>query len=156
MKKFLSTLLAIDFAICFCTMGSNDTYKKTEKAAQPVKEAVSEIAEQFTPSITEITEFGYSRKNLGTFSLTFYIPDTKWGYQTATGARSTHLQTCAVDPTVIPYGSTIQITGSNGRTLTLKAVDCGSGIKGNRIDLFFNTRGQAVRWGRRTVDLYIK
>jgi 3D (Asp-Asp-Asp) domain-containing protein len=36
------------------------------------------------------------------------------------------------------------------------AEDTGGAIKGNRIDLFFETRGQAVSWGRRTVDLYIK
>ena len=75
---------------------------------------------------------------LGTFRLTFYVPDAQWGYQTSTGAKSEHLRTCAVDPTVIPYGSVIQITGSNGQTLTLRAVDCGSAVKGNHIDIFWD------------------
>lgn len=77
-------------------------------------------------------------KSLGTFRLTFYVPDAKWGYQTATGVRSEHLKTCAVDPTIIPYGSVLQITGDNGQTLTLRAVDCGSAVKGNHIDIFWD------------------
>lgn len=89
-----------------------------------------------TTTTVEVTQAG---TNLGTFKLTFYTPhDDKWGYQTATGVRSEHLKTCAVDPKVIPYGSVLQITGSNGQTLTLKAVDCGSAIKGNKIDIFWD------------------
>ena len=138
MKTWISTLLAIDFAIGFCTIGSNDTFKKAEKAAEPARTAITEIAEQFTPCKQEISLNRHSSKKIGTFSLTFYVADAKWGYSTSTGARSTHLQTCAVDPKVIPYGSVIQITGNNGQTLTLKAVDCGGGIVGNKIDIFWD------------------
>lgn len=86
-------------------------------------------------------------KILGTFRLTFYVPDAQWGYQTATGVRSEHLKTCAVDPTVIPYGSVLRITGDNGQTLTLRAVDCGSAVKGNKIDIFWDgTESAGHKW----------
>ena len=86
-------------------------------------------------------------KNLGTFRLTFYVPDAQWGYQTATGVRSEHLKTCAVDPAVIPYGSVLQITGDNGQTLTLRAVDCGSAVKGNKIDIVWSgTESAGRKW----------
>lgn len=99
-----------------------------------------------TPTTTKRITYGsgvtvtnpYISKNLGTFSLTFYVADAKWGYGTSTGVRSQHLATCAVDPNVIPLGSVIQITGNNGQTLTLKCVDVGGGIKGNKIDIFWD------------------
>jgi len=80
-----------------------------------------------------------SRRLPGKFSLTFYIPDAKWGYATSTGTRSQHLATCAVDPNVIPLGSVIQITGDNGHVLKLKCVDIGNGIQGSKIDIFYDS-----------------
>ncbi len=35
------------------------------------------------------------------------------------------------------------------------AADVGSAIKGNRIDLFFETLDEALRYGRRRVNVYI-
>jgi 3D (Asp-Asp-Asp) domain-containing protein len=59
--------------------------------------------------------------------------------------------TVAVDPRVIPMGSRLYIDGYGmGR-----AMDVGGSIKGNRVDVFFPTRQEAVQWGRRTVDVFI-
>lgn len=84
-------------------------------------------------------------KSLGEFKITVYTPDSDggvWGYQTATGVRSQHLSTCAVDPDVIPLGSTIQIDG-----LTLLACDTGSAVQGNVIDIFYDgSDGEACEW----------
>lgn len=83
--------------------------------------------------------------SLGTFKLTVYTPHCDggiWGYQTATGARSEHLATCAVDPDVIPLGSVIEVGG-----IQFKAVDTGSAVKGNIVDLFFDgTQKDALAW----------
>lgn len=57
----------------------------------------------------------------------------------------------AVDPRVIPLGTRLYIEGYG----YAKALDIGSAIKGNKIDLFFETQGQALRWGRRPVKVYI-
>ena len=35
------------------------------------------------------------------------------------------------------------------------AADIGGAIKGNRIDLCFDTYEEAIQWGRRTVKVYI-
>ncbi len=82
---------------------------------------------------------------LGEFKVTVYCLESdggKWGYLTATGAKSTHLSTCAVDPSVIPLGTEIEVNG-----LVLKAVDTGSAVKGQIIDIFFDgNRGQALKW----------
>lgn len=90
-----------------------------------------------------ITEPGI--RSLGTFRITAYTPysdNGAWGYATATGVRSQHLATCAVDPAVIPLGSVIEVNG-----LRLKAVDIGGGVKGKIIDVFYDgTDRQAQSW----------
>ncbi len=57
----------------------------------------------------------------------------------------------AVDPRVIPFGTKMYVEGYG----YARALDKGSAIKGNKIDLFFETRGEALRWGRRPVKVYI-
>jgi 3D (Asp-Asp-Asp) domain-containing protein len=57
----------------------------------------------------------------------------------------------AVDPTVIPLGSKLYIEGY-GYAI---AADVGGAIKGNRIDLGYNSRSGALQWGRRTVTVYV-
>jgi 3D (Asp-Asp-Asp) domain-containing protein/peptidoglycan hydrolase CwlO-like protein len=69
---------------------------------------------------------------------------------TATGLRAAH-GIVAVDPRVIPLGTKLYIPGY-GPAL---AADTGGWIKGNRIDLCFNSREQAIQWGRRTIKVYV-
>ncbi|MEW6771407.1 MAG: ubiquitin-like domain-containing protein [Bacillota bacterium] len=57
----------------------------------------------------------------------------------------------AVDPGVIPFGTRLYVEGY-GHAL---AADKGSAIKGNRIDLFFPTRAEALAWGVRYVKVYV-
>ncbi|MCL5985154.1 MAG: 3D domain-containing protein [Actinobacteria bacterium] len=69
---------------------------------------------------------------------------------TATGLRATY-GIAAVDPKVIPLGTKLFIPGY-GPAL---AADTGGWIKGNRIDLVFNSLEESYRWGRRSVKVYI-
>lgn len=57
----------------------------------------------------------------------------------------------AVDPRVIPLGTRLYIDGY-GHAI---AADTGGAIKGNRIDLCYNTPGECFRFGRRTVKVTI-
>ena len=57
----------------------------------------------------------------------------------------------AVDPSVIPLGSRLNIPGyGNG-----VAADVGAGVRGNVIDLWFPTHAECAAWGRRTVTVTI-
>lgn len=58
----------------------------------------------------------------------------------------------AVDPSVIPLGTRISIPGY-GEGI---AADVGGSVKGNTIDLWFPTRAQALRWGRRTITITVR
>ena len=62
--------------------------------------------------------------------------------QTATGTVPLAGRTVAVDPKVIPYGSEVIINGH-----TYIAEDCGGAIKGNRIDILFDTHQEALEFG---------
>lgn len=56
----------------------------------------------------------------------------------------------AVDPTVIPYGTEVII---NGRTY--KAQDCGGAIKGNRIDVYFDSHNDALEFGVQYAEVLV-
>lgn len=57
----------------------------------------------------------------------------------------------AVDPNVIPLGSTVHVEGYG----TAIAADVGGAIKGNKIDVFIPTKSEAIKWGRKTVEVKI-
>lgn len=57
----------------------------------------------------------------------------------------------ATDPKVIPMGTRLYVEGYGFGI----AADQGNAIKGNRIDLFFDTREEALNWGMRTVKVTI-
>lgn len=57
----------------------------------------------------------------------------------------------AVDPNVIPMGTKLYIQGY-GEAI---AADQGGAIKGNRIDLFFDSKQEAFDWGMKTVKVTV-
>lgn len=71
------------------------------------------------------------------------------GY-TASGKRAGH-GIVAVDPRIIPLGSHLYIPGY-GHAL---AGDTGGAIRGNRIDLGFNSSADAMSFGRRPIVVYV-
>lgn len=75
---------------------------------------------------------------------------THTGNQTASGVWP-YVGGVAVDPKVIPLGSKLYIEGYG----PARAVDTGGLIKGNRIDLFFDSESEARAWGRRPVTVSV-
>jgi len=69
---------------------------------------------------------------------------------TASGMRA-GFGIIAVDPSVIPLGTKLFIPGY-GRAI---AGDTGGAIRGRRIDLGFNSYGEAIQWGNRPVTVYV-
>ena len=75
---------------------------------------------------------------------------THTGNRTATGTIPKR-GTIAVDPRVIPLGTRIYVPGYGYGV----AEDTGGVVNGRIIDLFFETRQEAINWGRRTVQIKI-
>lgn len=101
------------------------------------------------------TTRGSSRgKLLGTFEATAYTDDVesqgKWVGQTASGMKP-QVGVVAVDPKVIPLGTKLYVEGY-GQAI---AGDTGGAIKGNRVDLFMETRESCIEFGRQNVKVWI-
>lgn len=97
----------------------------------------------------------YKRKL--TVTATAYTTERWKNKTTATGAIA-RVGLIAVDPRVIPLGTRMYITSMDGKSWiygTAVAADTGGGIKGNRIDLFFNTYNECIQFGRRKAIVYI-
>ena len=93
-------------------------------------------------------------KSLGFFHTTGYCPCRQcsegWGRHTSTGTIATSGRTIAVDPRVIPYGSKVMIGG-----VIYTAEDRGGGVKGNHVDIFFDTHAQTRQHGKQTQEVFL-
>ena len=90
-----------------------------------------------------------------TFRATAYCRTDIGGEWTSTGTP-TRVGAIAVDPSVIPYGTRMFIRTQDGAYIygVATAEDCGSAIKGKRLDLFYETDPECIRFGIRDCDVY--
>lgn len=89
-------------------------------------------------------------------SATAYTTENAHNRITATGTVA-RVGAIAVDPTVIPYGTRMYIVSRYGNWIYgyATAEDCGGGIKGHRVDLFFDTIYECFQFGVRDARIYI-
>ena len=117
---------------------------------------------------TEKEEDAQAKKpvNLGEFKLTAYCscylccgqwalnrPVDEDGNEIVYGSIGERLQSgysIAVDPTVIAYGTEVIINGH-----TYKAQDCGGAIKGNKIDIYFDSHQEALNFGVQYAEVFV-
>ncbi|WP_296644101.1 3D domain-containing protein [Romboutsia sp. 13368] len=71
---------------------------------------------------------------------------------TSTGTVPKAGYTIAVDPSVIPYGTRVYIPEFDK---VFVAEDCGSAIKGNRIDIFMESEAKCNEWGVKNITIHI-
>lgn len=156
MKKLICTMLICAVlcapAIMLGCSKSNDAKNYEGFSTTVTQDARTEELETSTESYSVDEDINrFFLKSMGEFRITVYTPHSDggvWGYQTATGKKSKHLQTCAVDPNVIPLGSVIVVNG-----LTLRCVDVGSAVKGKTVDIFFDgTEKEAIEWAAQFGD----
>ena len=91
----------------------------------------------------------------------FYVSSTAYtascngcSGNTATGINlksNPNVKVIAVDPSVIPLGTKVYVEGYGYAV----AADTGGAIKGNKIDVFFSSKSDAYRWGRKTIKVKI-
>lgn len=70
---------------------------------------------------------------------------------TATGVKAKEGRTIAADPKIFPYGTKILI---NGNIYTVE--DCGTAIKNNKVDIFFESHEKALDFGVQYLTAYVK
>jgi 3D (Asp-Asp-Asp) domain-containing protein len=125
--------------------------------------AVSDLT--ITPPVPQVIAIGtkpllepygpFAGKEVMTLEATAYYPGPNnfgggVGPTTAIGILARR-GVVAVDPSVIKLGSRVHVEGYGEAV----AGDTGGAIRGNRIDLCFDTYEQAMQFGRRTVKVHI-
>lgn len=122
----------------------------TEKEVETVEEAAYQPEQNNQPETNVVNEAPASGRTM-TVEATAY-DGYGMGGMTATGYQITspNDKVIAVDPSVIPLGSTVYIPGYG----TATAVDTGGVIIGNIIDLNMGYN-EAIQWGRRNVTITI-
>lgn len=71
---------------------------------------------------------------------------------TATGTQVTPNISCAVDPAVIPLGTTVMVDYGDGDLQYYRAEDIG--VTGGHVDLAVATHAEALKWGVQTATVY--
>lgn len=133
----------------------------TAKAAAEQKPAVRKavvkpIAEATQQTVTKSAAVSQKRAVASSPSSGLTVVATAYSLKgtTATGvdlSSNPGARVVAVDPSVIPLGSTVQIPGYGSYT----AADTGSAIQGHRIDIHFSSTGAALNFGRQTLNIQI-
>lgn len=133
------------------------------QAVESSPEESSVVSEEYDPAwdIPAMESAVCDDVFLGEFTLTAYCPGRcccgKWasGY-TATGTWATEGRTIAVDPKVIPYGSRVLLIWPDGTQHSYIAEDCGGGVNGNHIDVFFDDHQAARVFGVQSAMAYLE
>lgn len=116
-----------------------------------INDTVGYVYTKYITNVNKVTDISNIDES-NTVSLdvkaTAYAGDTI----TSTGTVPTEGTTIAVDPSVIPYGSKVYIP-ELGKVFT--AEDCGSAIKGNRIDIFMDSEAKCNEWGVKNITIYV-
>ncbi len=112
--------------------------------------------EEYVPVEVDIETLSYSEAILMEATAYTFGSSGSWGDVTATG-KEVKVGYVAVDPKVIPLGTELYITFPDGSACYgfATAQDTGGAIKGNKIDLFFNTSEECFAFGRRDVMVYV-
>lgn len=74
---------------------------------------------------------------------------------TASGSPVVAGVSCAVDPSVIPLGSTVLVDYGDGDLHQYLAQDTGGAVIGNRIDIAVPTHNEALQMGVKTATVYV-
>lgn len=140
---------------CLVIILSSTVHTNGEQEAETVSETTTEAQE-----VEISTEMPL--KSLGVFRLTAYCSCEKcceqWAKNrpngkvlTASGAEAKAGVTIAADTKVLPFGTVVII---NGHEYTVQ--DRGGAIKGNRIDIYFNSHKEAMNFGVQHSEVFRK
>ncbi|HSQ88192.1 3D domain-containing protein [Romboutsia sp.] len=142
-QKFTEELVAIEPINKVVKKGTKVEVQVASSRGENMRKQPSSNSNKNTSSNNQGSTKGKNIKVVATAytgdSITSTGTKPKWG-------------TIAVDPSVIPYGTKVYIP-QFGKTFI--AEDCGSAIKGNKIDIYMNDENSANSWGRKTIDICI-
>lgn len=164
MKKiniWTGLLLTMLLALAGCGVAPEDEQAPADVPADPVKaEVVAQVLP--SPAVQEETPADKLQKanRIENCTITYYccelrphICGTGDGI-TASGAPVEPGVSCAVDPALIPLGSTVWVDYGDGELHEYIAQDVGAWVNGGHIDLAVATHDEALQMGRKTATVY--
>lgn len=165
---FILTLLAVGFAIGYTTAYASLPAQAAPAAPQAAVEVTVAPGPEVLLAAVEQPAEDYSSIDplelIGTFKATAYCPCVEccgvWSAEhpdrgddyvqkTRSGTIPEEGRTIAADWSVLPEGSEVIICGH-----PYIVEDTGGAIKGNRIDIYFESHEEALEYGVQDVDLY--
>ena len=162
----LTVYWLISMVLTWLLLGASRSEPEVEIVEEPTTQVVREVViplevNDVPPIVLPEDDFNEPEMiHLGTYKLTAYCSCEeccgKWASNRpngvvygSTGEVLTAGYSIAVDPKVIPYGTELIIDGK-----TYKAQDCGGAIKGNRIDMYFDSHKEALDFGVQHKEVY--
>ena len=135
-------------------LGGGAAYRITEPQ-EPAKATFRPVVVQTMAAPYEEQEEP-ERVSLGTFTVYAYCSCPRccgqWsGGPTASGVMPEEGRTVAADWDVLPAGTEIYLDGIGWRTVE----DTGSGINGNKLDLYMDSHQDALEWGVQEVEVFV-
>lgn len=131
--------------------------KSVAKGNSGFKTASSEASAAIVSSNSK----GFSYSKVINVTATAYdpSPSSNAGYSKTAYGLTPQYGVVAVDPSVIPLGTRLYIESSDGGASWVYgyciAGDTGGAIKGNKVDLCFNTKAECRAFGRKSATVYI-
>ena len=154
---FLALFLIWFFGFMVMTVDASKK-ERPEHTKATMPEITVQVLEDYENELIEEALLARSHK-IEDVTITFYcceeyahICGTGNGI-TASGRRVTPYVSCAVDPDVIPLGSTVMLE-HNGEMVYLRADDTGGAVNGNHIDIAVPTHDFALSLGIQTADIW--
>lgn len=143
-------LLLMGFILGWLTRAAASASEWREPVAARERLQVARQARR-EPEATELI-------SLGAYTITAYCSCEKccgkWSAYnlTASGTTPAEGRTVAADWSVLSAGTEVYIDGVGWRTVE----DTGSGVNGQRLDLYFSDHQRALEWGVREVEVWTK
>ncbi len=138
---------------------------KQNQSVVSKKQGLAAAGKDFNNSANEAkaaaSNKGFSYSRVLNVTATAYDPSpaTNAGYSKTAYGLTPQYGVVAVDPRVIPLGTKLYIESSDGGASWVYgyciAGDTGGAIKGNRVDLCYNTKAECVRFGRKSATVYV-
>jgi 3D (Asp-Asp-Asp) domain-containing protein len=158
MQKILCTVFALGLSVLSSMEGYEKGYTEAKVNVQPrtvveyveveTEPAVEYVEAEVVPIVEEPQMI-----SLGIYEITAYCTCVRCCGKsdgiTASGVKATANRTIAADTSILPFGTEIYI---NGQKYVVE--DKGGAIRGNRIDMYFDTHQEALQWGRQHVEIF--
>ena len=141
-------------------------YVRINRSIAASEATIAKLRLQRSELIATQKQSSLSARSLGTFTVTAYcackiccgtyginrpVVKGKSVVVTASGELANEGITIAADPKVLPIGSHVIIQGVGLRIVQ----DVGGGIKGKRIDIYFNSHSRALSFGKPKLEVRV-